>query len=122
MEACKVRINLEKLAKRQNSERRNADFWPVSRLGLSWNFKAFAVISIVIKVLDIIVYIVKIMWWGLKRIQSGRSRDIQNRAKIQNLEWSCSKTGVEKTRLVSFLDRQKSQAVKNDIKQHSKAS
>ena len=35
MEACKVRINLEKLAKRQNSERRNADFWPVSRLGLS---------------------------------------------------------------------------------------
>ena len=35
MEVCKVRIKLEKLAKRQNSERRNADFWPVSRLGCS---------------------------------------------------------------------------------------
>ena len=35
MEICMVGINLDKLAQRQNSERYNADFWPVDRLGSS---------------------------------------------------------------------------------------
>ena len=39
MDVCMMGINLEKLAYRQNSECCNADFWPVRRLGLSWNFK-----------------------------------------------------------------------------------
>ena len=39
MEVCTVRIVLEKLAQRQNSECCNADFWQVRRIGLSWNFK-----------------------------------------------------------------------------------
>ena len=39
MEICMVGINMEKLALRQNSGCCKADFWPVHRLGLSWNFK-----------------------------------------------------------------------------------
>ena len=40
----------------------NADFWPVRRLGLSWNLKVLQWINLT-EVSDIIVYIVKIMWW-----------------------------------------------------------
>ena len=36
------------------------------------------------KASDLIVYIVKIIWWGLKRILSNRSRDAQKSAKSQN--------------------------------------
>ena len=39
--------------------------------------------SILMKVSDIIIYIVKIMWWGWKKILSSRSRKIQKNAKSQ---------------------------------------
>ena len=42
--------------------------------------------KILMKVSGIIIYIVKIMWWGLERILSSRFRNIQNSAKSQNLE------------------------------------
>ena len=42
--------------------------------------------SILMKVSDIIMHIMKIIWWGLKRILSSRSRDIQRNANNQNLE------------------------------------
>ena len=41
-----VCINLEKLAERQNSECCNADFWPIRRIGLSWNFKVLQWINL----------------------------------------------------------------------------
>ena len=41
-----VRVNLEKFAKRQNSECCNAYFWPVRRIGLSWNFKVLQSINL----------------------------------------------------------------------------
>ena len=37
---------------------------------------------------DIIMHILKVMWWGLQLILSSRSRDIQKSAEIQNLEQS----------------------------------
>ena len=42
--------------------------------------------SILTKVSDIIMHIMKIIWWGLKRILSSRSRDLQRNANNQNLE------------------------------------
>ena len=41
---------------------------------------------ILTKLSDIIIYIMDIMWWGLKRILSSRSRDLQKSAKSQKLE------------------------------------
>ena len=46
MDVCTVRINFEKLAYRQNSECLNADFWPIRRIGLSWNFKVLRWINL----------------------------------------------------------------------------
>ena len=49
------------------------------------------------KVSDIIIYIMKIMCRDLKKIHSSRFRDIQKSAESPNFEWSCTKTGGEKT-------------------------
>ena len=49
------------------------------------------------KVSDIIIYIMKIMWRGFKKIRSSRFRDIQKSAKRPNFERSCTQTGGEKT-------------------------
>ena len=49
------------------------------------------------KVSDIILYIMKIMWRDFKKIRSRRFRDIQKSAKGPNFEWSCTYTGGEKT-------------------------
>ena len=49
------------------------------------------------KVSDIIIYIMKIMWRDFKKIRSSRFRDIQKSAKSPNFEWSCTYTGGEKT-------------------------
>ena len=46
------------------------------------------------KVSDIIIYIMKIMWRDFKKIRSSRFRDIQKSAK--NFEWSSTYTGGEK--------------------------
>ena len=43
-----------------------------------------------------ILYIMKIMWWGLKRILSNSSKDILKSAKNQNLQLSCTWTGGDK--------------------------
>ena len=43
---CKVGINFEKLAQRQNSEYCNADFWPVRRLGSSSSFQVLQRINL----------------------------------------------------------------------------
>ena len=53
--------------------------------------------SIIMKVSDIIIYIMKIMWRGFKKIRSSRFRDIQKSAKSSNFERSCTQTGGEKT-------------------------
>ena len=42
--------------------------------------------SILMKVSDIIMHIMKIIWWGLKRILSSSSRDLQRSTNNQNLE------------------------------------
>ena len=49
------------------------------------------------KILDIIMYIMKIMWREFKKILSSRFRDIKKSAKSPNFELSCTKTGGEKT-------------------------
>ena len=49
------------------------------------------------KVSDINIYIMKIMWRYLKKIRPSRFRDKQNSAKSPNFEWSCTYTGGEKT-------------------------
>ena len=46
MDLCIFRINLEKLAERQNSECCRVDFWPVRGIGLSWNFKVLQWINL----------------------------------------------------------------------------
>ena len=43
-------------------------------------------VSMVMKVSDIIMHVMKIIWWGLEIILSSRSRDIEKSAKNQNLE------------------------------------
>ena len=55
------------------------------------------------KVSDIITYIMKIMGFDFKRFRSSIFRDIQKSAKSQDLEYSCTQTGVEKAGW--FLDR-----------------
>ena len=42
--------------------------------------------SILMKVSDVIMHIMKIIWWGLKRILSSSSTDLQRSADNQNLE------------------------------------
>ena len=49
------------------------------------------------KVSDIIIYIIKIMWRDFKKIRWIRFRDTQKSAKSPNFEWSCTYTGGEKT-------------------------
>ena len=53
------------------------------------------------KVLDVIKYIMKIVWRDFKKIRSSRFRDIQKSVKSPNFEWSCTWTGGE-TEQVSF--------------------
>ena len=48
------------------------------------------------KVSDIITYIMKNIGFGFKKIPSSSFRDIQKRAKSQDLEHSCTYTGVDK--------------------------
>ena len=48
------------------------------------------------KVSDIITYIMKIMKFDFKRFRLRSFRDIQKSAKSQDLEYSCTSTGVEK--------------------------
>ena len=45
---------------------------------------------------DIFIYIMKIMWIDLKKIRSSRFGDIQESAKSPNSEWSCTYTDGEK--------------------------
>ena len=47
------------------------------------------------KVSDIITYILKIKGFGFKKIRSS-FRDMQKSAKSQDLEYSCTQTGVDK--------------------------
>ena len=49
------------------------------------------------KVTDIFIYIMKIMWRDFKKIRSSRFGDIQESAKSPNSEWSYTYTGGEKT-------------------------
>ena len=49
------------------------------------------------KVSDLIIYIMKIMWRDFKKIRSSRFRDIQKSVKSPNFEWSRTYTGGEKT-------------------------
>ena len=53
--------------------------------------------SILIKVSDIFINIMIIMWTDFKKIRSSRFGDIQESAKSPNSEWSCTYTGGEKT-------------------------
>ena len=55
------------------------------------------------KVSDIIIYIMKIMWRDFKKIRSSRFRDIQKSAKSPNLEQVALRQVVRKR--VSFRDR-----------------
>ena len=48
------------------------------------------------KVPDIFIYIMKIMWRDFKNIRLSRFRDKQESAKSTNSEWSCTYTGGEK--------------------------
>ena len=41
------------------------------------------------KVSDIIIYIMKIMWRDFIKIRASRFRDIQKSATSTNFEWSC---------------------------------
>ena len=49
------------------------------------------------KVSDIIVYNMKIMWRDFLKIRSSIFRDIRKRAKSPNFEWSWTYTDGEKT-------------------------
>ena len=57
------------------------------------------------KVSEIIIYNMKIMWRDFKRIRSSRFRNIQKSAKSSNFEWSCTYTGGQVRKRVSFQDR-----------------
>ena len=58
------------------------------------------------KVSDIIIYIMEIMWSSVKRNPSSRFRDIQKRAKSKNLEFKVALRRVMRKQ-VSFEDRKK---------------
>ena len=49
------------------------------------------------KLSDLIIYIMKIMWSDFKNILSSHFRDIQKSAKSPDFEWSCTYTDGEKT-------------------------
>ena len=49
------------------------------------------------KISDIFIYIMKIMWRDFKKISLSRFGDIQKSAKSPNSEWSFTYTGGEKT-------------------------
>ena len=57
------------------------------------------------KVSDLIIYIMKIIWRDLRKIRSSRFRDIQKSPKSPNFEWGCTYTG-------SFQDRKNENAPK----------
>ena len=59
------------------------------------------------KVSDIFIYIMKIMWRDFKKIRSSRFGDIQESAKSPNSEWRCTYTGGEKTGLDFKIARTK---------------
>ena len=42
------------------------------------------------KVSDLIIYIMNIMWRDFKKIRSSRFRDVQKSDKSPNFEWSCT--------------------------------
>ena len=73
------------------------------------------------KVSDIIIYIMKIMWRDFQKIRVSRFRDIQKSAKRPHFEWSCTYTGGEKT-IARTKIHQNFLASKYDIKQHSDAT
>ena len=66
------------------------------------------------KVSDIFIYIMKIVWRDFKKIRWSRFGDIQESAKSPNSEWSCTYTGGEKTGLVrvNFQDPKNERAPK----------
>ena len=66
MEICTVRIILEKLAERQDSECCKADFWRVRRIVCLEILRCYSE-SISMKVSDLIIYIMKIMWRDIKK-------------------------------------------------------
>ena len=66
MEICTVRIILEKLAERQDSECCKADFWQVRRIVCLEILRCYSE-SISMKVSDLIIYIMKIMWRDIKK-------------------------------------------------------
>ena len=85
-----------------------AYFWPDRRIGwigLSWNFKVLQWINLNESFWDLIIYNMKIMWRDFKRIRSSRFRNIQKSAKSSNFEWSCTYTGGQVRKRVSFQDR-----------------
>ena len=49
------------------------------------------------KVSDLTIYIMKIMWRDFKKIRSSRFGDVQKSAESPNFEWSLTYTGGEKT-------------------------
>ena len=53
--------------------------------------------SISMKVSDLIIYSMKIIWRDFKKIRSSRFSDIQKSAESPNFEWSFTYTGGEKT-------------------------
>ena len=104
MAVCVVRIILEKLAQRQNSECCNAAFWQVRRIGFL-EISRCCRESILTKVSDIIIYIMKIMWRDLKKFVRVVSEIYKKVLKIQILN-EVALTQVVRKR-VSFQDRKK---------------
>ena len=64
------------------------------------------------KLSDVIINIMKIMWWGLKKIPSSRFRDIQKGAKIK----------IYNKVALRQVVRKQSGASKYDVKQPSNAT
>ena len=91
---CIVRINLEKLTWRENSESCNADFWQVCRIGLSWNFKVLQWINLNESFRHFYIHYEEEI---LKKIRSSRFGDTQESTESPYSEWSCTYTGGENT-------------------------
>ena len=76
------------------------DYWLLT--GLSWQvcleiLRCCSRESMLMKVSDIIMFIMNIMWRDFKQIRSSCFRDIQKSARSPHFEWSCTYTGGEKT-------------------------
>ena len=76
------------------------------------------------KVSDIIIYIMKIMWRDFKKIRSSRFGDIQESSKSPNSEWSCTYSGGENLdfKIAWTKVHQNFLASKYDTKNHSNAT